>query len=350
MSRNLAGLVSIQNYIGQPYFAPSQLLAPRKENPRAVPLTVDWSAYGASSLNQRVAVAFNFLLGGSGGSALLDSIRAVYIDNTFSDVAVYVYFEDSKTTVVCPPNAVVMSPVSTNLKQGILYAEGFETGNIPITSFQFFNIEQAGYYIPASFEIVPVLTYLATTTLFTRVGNTITFANVPVGAYTSNRLSIFAISVQNGLPAVSVTINGVAASTILSVTNNNNPTLLAWGRVASPLTTATIAVTYGNNNQLAAWCASYKLVNQSYDVPTDFGNTSDGVDNTKTLTLAFPGGSAFVGIGGGSSGTGVWARASADLIVTAPIFVSSAQYQTKNAQTRAISLSLVRSLVGAVWE
>lgn len=73
-------------------------------------------------------------------SGALDHIVSVHIDNSNSNITVYVRFPDSQQTVIASPGAVVYQPVITNGLQAQILASGF-TGfvNQPKTVINFTN-------------------------------------------------------------------------------------------------------------------------------------------------------------------------------------------------------------------
>lgn len=142
---NLAGAVPYKSPLTA---AAVGLCTPLEKAPNTVPVKIDWAAYGASNPSSRVTVNVNLLQQVANGGFLLDKIRSIYIDNTFSSVTVYVTFLDTGHTVYALPNSSIWLPVLTNGGNALIFAEGFTTGNIPITTIQFTNIDRQGIIIP----------------------------------------------------------------------------------------------------------------------------------------------------------------------------------------------------------
>lgn len=103
----------------------------------AVPVTINWMDYGASTANPNVSILADFE---TPACTALDQIRSVYIDNLGSSVPIYVYFPDTGYTVSAKPNSEGWYPAFTNAKQIWIIGEGFFTGNIPSTLVLVSNI------------------------------------------------------------------------------------------------------------------------------------------------------------------------------------------------------------------
>lgn len=121
---------------------PVATCTPIQGDPRAVTVTVDWTAapYSASLSNPDVAVQIAM----DRQTTPLDVIRSVKIDNTFNDVVVYLQFPDTQDTIICPPNSIVISPVFTRSFSATLYGQNFFTGRSPKTSIIFTNVDRQG--------------------------------------------------------------------------------------------------------------------------------------------------------------------------------------------------------------
>lgn len=126
MSFNPAGIPSAQ-YIGAPYSVPSLLGTRLKQLPRVVPLTFNWASYGVSNSNNQIQVPINLAINAQ--TQQLDAIRGVYIDNTGSDAAVYVYFPDTGHLVTCAQFSTNWQPAYTNMLQCVVIGKGFVTGD-----------------------------------------------------------------------------------------------------------------------------------------------------------------------------------------------------------------------------
>jgi hypothetical protein len=109
--------------------------------PSILEVTLDWSTFGASSINPNVGVDVSMPVGGP--RQTLDSIRSVRIDNTGNNVPVYVQFPDIPYVVVAPPNTVIWEPVETGQFTALIYGLGFTSGQIGITAVYFCNFSVA---------------------------------------------------------------------------------------------------------------------------------------------------------------------------------------------------------------
>lgn len=204
MAQNLALFPQAVPYIGTPYASPIGLCTPPAMAPKSVRIDIDWSLYNAGPNNQRVAVIVNLLAQGS-VQVGLDQIRSVYIDNTFSLVPIYIQFPDTLFTIVCPPGAVVMSPVFSNVQQCRIFGEGFAIGSVPYTSIHFSNVDRQGYFIPSdlggNFE-TPVLLEWWQSGQLGGGGEDAPFAftvnDIPIGVATADRIVLVTMSARSG--------------------------------------------------------------------------------------------------------------------------------------------------------
>lgn len=105
-----------------------------------IPVSINWANYNASSTapNNNQTVIVN--LTGNAAQSALPNVRSVFIDNTNSNVPIYVFFPDTGHSVTCAPNAEVWAPVYTNGLIAWIIGEGFVTGQIPSTLVLFTNI------------------------------------------------------------------------------------------------------------------------------------------------------------------------------------------------------------------
>lgn len=119
--------------------APISLLNVAKVAPRSILAQFNWVAdYGASTAKPNV----NVLVSMQGGQAQLpiDAIRSVKIDNLGNPCPVYVYFLDTKDTIVAPPNTLVWEPVVTNSQIANVILEGATDGTVGNTNVYFCNV------------------------------------------------------------------------------------------------------------------------------------------------------------------------------------------------------------------
>lgn len=267
MSQNLANIPQLP-YIGTPYGQPIGLRLPREKNwpPKSVRIDIDWALYGASSVNQQVGVSVQLVAQGATAPAL-DFIRSVYIDNTFSNVPVYVQFPDTLFTVVCPPGAVVMSPVATGVQQATIFAEGFIDADIPKVSVTFLNIETDGYYIPTSFEVAARMTFNGAAV--DAVGKTqYTFLNVPEGVATPDRLNVITIGWRSvgAVSITGITLNGSPMSQTIGQATTRGCDI--WQIPMPSLTAGPVIVTFSGATNYCG-ISSFSLYNLQNQVAQD---------------------------------------------------------------------------------
>lgn len=131
--RNFSTIPS-SNYVGQPFAFAVQLSAGLRSI--VVPLTINWLIYGAATAapNQVVSADLSNVAGKTG------TIQSVYIDNTGSNVSVYVRCLDTNYTVVAQPNSEGWYPIFTNLMEFQIIGMGFTDGSIPTTAVLFSNL------------------------------------------------------------------------------------------------------------------------------------------------------------------------------------------------------------------
>lgn len=126
MARSFIGFGQ-QQYIGTPYSIPFDIYG---KAGKAVPLNFNWISYGASSAVPNINVLLNVKFG---QAPLLQRINSIYIDNTNSNVPIYIYFPDTGYTIVQAPNSEGWHVACTNSFSFWVIAEGFVTGQIPST-------------------------------------------------------------------------------------------------------------------------------------------------------------------------------------------------------------------------
>lgn len=102
------------------------------------PISIDWTKYPASSAAPNQNIIVN--LAGNGVTPTIPNIRSIFIDNTNSNVPLYVFFPDTGHSVTCAPNAEGWFPVYTNGLIAWVIGEGFVTGQIPVSLILFTNI------------------------------------------------------------------------------------------------------------------------------------------------------------------------------------------------------------------
>lgn len=182
--------------------------------PRSVEFQIDWSQYGAPNIDP-IGVAID--LSNLSNVNPLDGIRSVYVDNTFSDIIVYVFFPDTNFTLVCPAGAIVWLPVMTAGLKCTVFAESFGT-DVPTTVVHLCNFKVEGFYIPATQSGQVANPVDLTLTDFSQLDgvntNVSTFNAQTLGPPASDRLVI--VAVQGAT-------NSATTPTITSVTINGTP-------------------------------------------------------------------------------------------------------------------------------
>lgn len=130
--RTFSGIL-IRPYLGVPYMVPTAMCG---RDVKVVPIVIDWSAYNVSSSLSSMGIAVSFV--GAGATAsLIPRLAMVYIDNTSSNVPVYIRFSDSGQVIVAQPYSAGWYPCLTATFTATIYGVGFVTGQIPITQFLF---------------------------------------------------------------------------------------------------------------------------------------------------------------------------------------------------------------------
>lgn len=365
MSQNLNNIATLP-FLGTPFGQPIGLCAPRPAStpPRAVRIDIDWAQYGASSLNQRIGVSVN-LLGQGSTQIALDYIRSVYIDNTFSNVPVYVQFPDTLFTVVCPPGAVVMSPVATYLQQATIYAEGFTDAALPKCSVHFMNVEKDGYYLPTDFSIQAEVLALAN-------GNSGLVAATPTfnsslldtGPLFNDRVLAFVVGYagQGVNPAIASAVFGGLPLTIAVDTNSTSGTGGSGSAVLymanNALLSGVLTVNFSANVRFTGF-QFYSIRN--IDSPIPVVSNFNGASPT-SLTMTFVNGAAgiFGSTNGGSTNVSeLWTGATSDYAAGASFGggdlrgFGAANYEALNDEIRLITCATVgggvNRMCGAVW-
>lgn len=341
-------------YIGRPFTRDIMLGMPRRQAAKTIPILIDWAAYGASSNNQRVSVSLS-LRGTSGPNPLLEAVRSLYIDNTFSDITIYAFFLDCNYTVVCPPGAIVMQPVLTLDQNVLVYAEGFVDGQIPITQMQFLNTEEAGFYIPTTFGLPPALSFMTVLTETTNVANK-SFVNIPIGAAAADRLIIVGINV-NQQTVSGITADGVAMTQIVNSAAVGAAISVAIFALRIPAGTviASLAVTLAGASTTGMGLAVYRMVNQDSDTPYSSQIVNDGANNAKSVTDIYVQQASGIYIGGSTPAAAVVTGAVLDtqtifgLIGVSSSRIQAASHSSLVTESRTVSMANARCLASAVW-
>jgi hypothetical protein len=161
------------NYIGQPFTKPISVFG---VNGQSIPLTFNWLVYGVSTAAPNLVVQVD--MGNSIVAQKINNIRSVYIDNTGSDVPIYIIFPDTNCVVVCQPNCTIWAPCYTAGMKALVAGLGFFTGDIPSTAITFTNL-----IVPpaTNIEIQTAVDLWKASSAITR-GNTIYNTNLGVPA------------------------------------------------------------------------------------------------------------------------------------------------------------------------
>lgn len=130
--RTFAG-VNILPYKGAPYKA-SAFIGNCPVS--LVPILIDWSLYGVSSSLTSIGVNVS-LIGQGATAAIIPRMTSVYIDNTQSNVPVFLKFIDTGQVIPCQPFSSGWFQCLTNGVSAIIFGVGFVTGQIPVTQLHF---------------------------------------------------------------------------------------------------------------------------------------------------------------------------------------------------------------------
>ncbi len=222
MARNFYDI--IQTAI--PYIGDLRAVDTNIGNQKSLIAEIDWLEYGASTANSAVGVSVN-VSSGQNVKPELDAIRSVYIDNTFSDIPVYVYFPITGATFICRENATLLTPViAANLKC-IIYAEGFISGRIPQTTVHFMSaiyppqLSETNFIAPLTAEQLGTGEGFSSSPV-----SAWTFNNIPLGEPSADRLIIVSFCGQsvadNPLYIESITINSIVCGVAVSRTDRTS--------------------------------------------------------------------------------------------------------------------------------
>lgn len=121
---------------------------PVKYVPKAymVAVYIDWINYMVALGTTSCGVDVN--LDGNSPGAKLSGIAAVYIDNTASELPIYVYFPDTRFVAVAQPNCAIWVPVTTALTQCTVFGI-----NLPGTTYPKTNIFLVDSVVPGFVDI-----------------------------------------------------------------------------------------------------------------------------------------------------------------------------------------------------
>lgn len=218
---------AVRPYIGVPYAIPYVNRADRVirlQNDRAnivnedrnnlAVTNINWVSYGAA-VNARLGVKINLQQASGKVGSVINRIEGVVIDNTASEVNIYVRFEDTGYVVTCPPNSTVSVFALTNLKEATVYGDGFALNSAPQTNVYFLE-KYIDYYNVQTFE-PDVPDVIITTLDVDSANNTNQIANIDMGP-SQARVLVLRLAYRGGsalafgaLP----TLGGIAATTNL---------------------------------------------------------------------------------------------------------------------------------------
>lgn len=348
---------NVSPYIGAPFGQPIMLCQGQMGNnnsPKTVRIDIPWSVYGASSLNQEVGVSVNLQTQASVALAL-DAVRSIFIDNTFSPVPIFVQFPDTLFTVVCPPYAVVMSPVFSMLQQFNVYAMGFALGQAPTTSVFLSNVDRQGFYVPTEIggetPTNPISLALVDNYTTNYTGN-FTIPSIDFGPVDIDRNIVLAISNywENSAVNISaITIGGIVASQQVSA--NAVPGGLLTRSVNSQIWIAkvptgtsgsvTFVLTNSNNVPIQTLMSFYSVIGLT-DPP--YEQSKQGSNNTPTTITAATDtkkNGCIIACASGSGANLAWNNLAQDAertITTVPYHLATASYLTTSDSLRTIGV------------
>lgn len=172
MSRNFL-TYPLSQYVGTPFIKPISVYG---INGQSVPIHLNWNDYQASTSKPNIVVQVD--MSNQLVASKIQILRSVYIDNTGSDVPVYVIFPDTGCVVPCQPNCAIWAPCYTAGMIALVAGLGFLTGDIPTTQVTFTNL-----IIPpaANLEIQTAVSLWKASATITR-GTTIYNTNLGVPA------------------------------------------------------------------------------------------------------------------------------------------------------------------------
>jgi len=235
---------------------PISLRVPRKGPSVTIPVNIGWADYGASSVNP-VAVEIDLERGASPG-LVLDEIRSVYIDNSFSFVPIFVRFPGTQFMIICPANSIAWLPVAAGIgvRKAVAYAQDFIDSDIPVTTIHFCNEEVAGFVISTG-EFTPpvVIPSIVRIGDYTIAANgTVTVSGVvDLGTEDATRCVYIAVGARSVIGTIDISSASIGgnAMTLMRKQNAAAPVgqsqrfcIGIYGRVVAAGTFATFSVTF----------------------------------------------------------------------------------------------------------
>lgn len=259
--------------------------------PGTVAVPINWADYGgAVGASCLIEVDLSIL----GPANPLDKIRSVYIDNTFSDQDVFVYFPDTQFTMICPANSVVMAPAWTNGLKAQLFASGFLNFTVPSTTFHFSNVPKDTPTVITSASIIQKSIYMPTLSAeLNAAGPAVNHGALDFGLFSpfaTHYLLMF--TAQNAVaaarPVTGFTVNGTPG-VLFDSTNIAQGVTMALGRVNGNFSgqSPTVIVTYsagdGGSLRRVAVLTAYNLSD-----PAGIFNSTVDIVNPPVFNLLTP--------------------------------------------------------------
>jgi hypothetical protein len=148
MARLFNGVL-LKSALFSPTAQPITLFGKSNLPPLQVSAFIDWKLYNNNGAIKTVGIPLDLGSGGTfqaantGGTgantAVIDRVVSVYIDNSGSNVPVYVVFPDTGHTIICGPQSTETDLALTNGLKVIIYGLGFTGGPQPTTQIFFSN-------------------------------------------------------------------------------------------------------------------------------------------------------------------------------------------------------------------
>ena len=115
------------------------MYAPSRQTPAMVPIFINWTLYNSNGAIPNIGVDVNLSSSSASSPLTIDKIASVSIDNTGSNVPVYVYFPDTQYVIVCGPGQTVIENAVTGGCVAKICGIGFTGGVQPTSLICFYN-------------------------------------------------------------------------------------------------------------------------------------------------------------------------------------------------------------------
>lgn len=291
MARVFTGF-PVTPYIGVPFFKPVEICKPYDgstptigEQPQVVPLEINWLSYSPFfNVNNQIGITVN--LEGQGGQPKppLNRIEAVYIDNSFSAVPVFVFFPDTGYVASAGANRITMVPVYTNDLRCVIYADQFDVGSTPFTRVILMNRYVDTFNIDTTFltNVPPMSWELLVTSVSASNSSSYSFLNQQIGPAEERRLYIFATGLASAVAARninSITVAGLPATRVGGTGATALIPVQAWYidlTSADPTGLQTITVTY-SGNMVGSGLSVIRVYDMQQALPYAVHNGASGV-------------------------------------------------------------------------